>query len=204
MTDLAKSIIEELPQIPYVLDQVGEALAWTKEELDEGEYNRMLKTTYDVTEYVKTISDPHFFKVHYVIATILSHLENPLENPRFSKFDSASGAIEKALRSLTVPNSKVEEKGCFKSLMLHLIPLAKENIELFTIILINIKNDISSITEGIKKAEIKSPITSSDYVTVLGYALVMANIRMANLTLAGGAHKIFNDITIMLNNDLNY
>jgi hypothetical protein len=202
--DYQKSIIEKLPQIPYVLDQVGEALDWAKEVLDEGEYNKMLKVTYDVTDYVASISDPHFFKVHYVVATILSNIPDVLENEKLAKFDSASGAVIDALKALIVSPDTIEEKGCFKSVMLHLIPLAKKNMDLFAISLIGIKNDLQTIVEGMAKAKIKTPITGNDYITVLGYALVIANIRMSNLALTGGSYKIYNEITIMLNNDLNY
>jgi len=201
---LEKSIIEQLPQIPYVIDQVGEALKWAKEVLDEGEYNRMLKIAYDVTEFTKSISDPNFFKTHYVIATILSGIENAKSDERFVKFDSASKAVEKTLDLIAIDPKNIEEKGCFKSIMMHLIPLAKENMELFTVELINIKHVLTDILEGTKKANVKSPITAANYISILGYALVIANIRMANLKMTNEAYKIYNEISVILNNELNY
>ena len=54
-----------------------------------------------------------------------------------------------------------------------------------------------------KKADVKTPITAKDYVSILGYALVMANIRMANLKLLDRTYEIYNDI-IKLLNGLNY
>lgn len=202
--NLQQCVIEMLPQVPYVIDQVGEALDWAKAELDEGEYNKMLQTVYDVAEYTRTVSEPHFYKVHYVVASILSYIPNVLKNEKLIRFDSASGAAINALKELIIPPEEIESKGCFKGVMLHLIPLAKKNMELFAIALIGIKNDLKAITEGIKKAEVKTPITGNDYITVLGYALVMANVRMSNLNLTSGAYEIYNEIIIMLNNDLNY
>jgi hypothetical protein len=201
---LEESIIEQLPQIPYVIDQVGEAMAWAKEDLDEGEYNKILQVAYEVAEFTKTVSNPNFFKTHYVIATILSAIENAKSNERFSKFDSASKAVEKSLDAIVIDPKSIEEKGCFKSVMLHLIPLAKEDMELFTISLIGMKNTLNFVLEGIKQANVKSPITAGDYITILGYALVMANIRMANLKMTNEAYKVYNEISVMLNNDLNY
>lgn len=198
------SIIQQLPQIPYVIDQVGEALKWAKEVLNEGEYNKLLKLTYDVATFTQSVSDPNFFKTHYVIATILSTIENAKKDERFSKFDSASKAVEKTLDTITITPESIEKNGCFKSVMLHLIPLAKENMELFTIGLMGIKHALSDILEGIKEAEIKSPITANDYITILGYALVMANIRMANLHMPNYAYEVYNEISVMLNNNLNY
>ena len=201
---LEDSIIQELPQIPYVIDQIGEALAWAKECLNEGEYNKLLRITFDVVEYTKSISDPNFFKTHYVVATILSNIESAKSNERFAKFDSASKAVEKTLNALAVSSESIEKNGCFKTLMLHLIPLAKENMDLFAISLIGIKHALSDILAGTKSANVKSPITANDYITILGYALVMANIRMANLNMSNEAYKIYNEISIMLNNDLSY
>ena len=201
---LEESIIEQLPQIPYVIDQVGEALSWAKEALDEGEYNKVLEVAYDVAEYTKSISDPNFFKTQYVIASILSNIEGVRGNERFKKFDSASKSVEKALNTLTINPKDIEEKGCFKSVKLQLIPLAKENMELFTVELIGVKHDLEAILKGLRNAGIKSPITGNDYITILGYALVMANIRMANLKMTNKTYEIYNEISVMLNNDLIY
>lgn len=201
---LEQSIIEQLPQIPYVIDQVGEALNWAKEELNEDGYNETLRLTYDVTEFTKSVSDPNFFKTHYVIATILSSFNGAKENERFKKFDSSSKAVEKALNALMVDPKLIEEKGCFKAVLLHLIPLAKENMELFTIGLIGIKHALTPVISSLQAANVKSPITGNDYITILGYALVMANVRMANIKMSNEAYKIYNEISIMLNNNVNY
>jgi hypothetical protein len=204
MTDLEKSIIQELPQVPYVIDQIDEALKWAKEVLTEGEYNKMLEVTYDVTEFVKSISEPAFFKIHYVIASILSNIENPKADERFQKFDTASKAVEKALDDLTIVPESIEKIGCFKSIMLHLTPLASKNIDLFTIGLIGVKHDLMIISKGMKEAKVKTPITANDYISVLGYALVMANIRMSKINMSKQAYEIYNDILVMLNSDFNY
>ena len=201
---LEDSIIEQLPQIPYVIDQVGEALNWAKEVLPEGDYNHVLKTVYEVAEFTKSTSDPNFFKTHYVVGAILSNIKGALEDERFAKFDSPSKAVEKTLKALIIDPKDVEEKGCFKAIILHLIPLAKQNMDLFTLCLIGSKNDLLSILEGMKGANVKSPITGNDYITILGYALVMANIRMANLEMTNAAYKVYNEIAILLNNDFNY
>ena len=201
---LKESIIQELPQIPYVIDQVVGALDWAQETLNEGEYNKLLKFTYDVVEFTKSISDPNFFKTHYVVASILTTIPSAKSNERFAKFDSASKAVEKALEALSISSEDIEKYGCFKALMLHLIPLAKENMELFTISLIGIRNSLSEIMAGIKAGDIKAPITANDYISILGYALVISNIRMANISMSNEAYKVYNEISIMLNNELNY
>ena len=204
MQNLEKSIIEKLPQIPYVIDQVGDALTWARESLDEGEYMNLLELTYDVADFTTRISDPSFYKTHYVVATILSSIENAKTNEKFSKFDSASKSVEQTLTAITIDPNSIEENGCFKSIMKHLVPLANQSMDLFTIGLMGVKHSLKHVLKGLKEAQIKTPITGNDYITVLGYALVIANIRMANISMSNEAHKVFNEISIMLNKDVNY
>lgn len=203
MENLEKSIIEELPQIPFVVDQVGEALSWAKEELEEGEYNHVLKVTFDVTKYVKSISEPNFFKTYLVVAAILSSIPDVMTKEKFKKFDTASNAVTNALTNLIVKPENVQKYGCFKAVLSNLVPLHAKDERIFTVALIGIKHDILAITEGMKQTNVKTPITAQDYVSILGYALVMANIRMANLELENKTHCIYNDILVILN-DLNY
>lgn len=201
---LEKGIFEMLPQIPYVIDQIGEALKWAKEELSEGEYNKTLKVAFEVAQFAKEVSDPNFFKTHLVVASILSNIEDAKNDERFEKFDTASKATERALNDLIVDKKSIEEKGCFKALLLHLVPLAKKDENLFVTALIGIKNDLEEIIKGMDKtAMTKSPITAQDYVTILGYAFVLDNIRMARLNLLEKSWKIYNEITILLN-DIKY
>lgn len=196
---LEQGIIEMLPQIPYVIDQVGEALKWAKKEVSEGRYNKVLKTTYEVAEYAKSTSDLNFYKTHLVLANILSNIENATKQEKFSIFDTASKSTEKDLEALEVPEESIKKHGCFKAILMHLVPLAKKNEDLFAVALIGIKHDLQEIIVGMEKAKVKAPITSEDYITVLGYSFIAANIRMARLNLLDKVHKIYNDIEILLN-----
>ena len=204
MPDLEKSIIAELPQIPYVIDQVGSAIKWAKEALTEGEYNKAIEVAWDVTKFSKESSDPNFFKTHLVIASLLSFIPEALEKEEFKMFDTASQAVKKTLEAITIPPELTQERGCFKAILLTLAPLAKTSEECFALLLFGIKHDLEEILKGMKKAQIKTPITPNDYIAVLGYANVMANLRMANLKLLDRTYKIFNDIEIILNNEFNY
>ena len=204
MADLEKSIIEELPQIPYIQDQVGEAIKWAKEALTKSEYTDTLRVALDVAKYAKESSDPNFFKTHLVVASILAHIPEAVKDERFSKFDTASKAVEKALIGMTVSPTLTEGRGCFKAIMLTLAPLARKNEDYFAAMLIGIKQELENILKGMAPAGIKTPITPKDYIVVLGYANVVANLKMANLKLLDRTYKIFNEIEIMLNNSFNY
>lgn len=206
MEKLEKSIIEELPQVPYVVDQVGYALKWAKEVLNEGEYRKTLEVAQEVGQYIKKISEPNFYKVHLLVASILSYIPEAKTDERFKEFDTTSKAVEKALTAIIVDSKLSEEKGCFKSLLLTLIPLAKTNEEYFTIAIIGMKHDLLEIKKGYEAAKVenKTPITLADYTTILGYALIMANIRMSNLKLLNETYEKVNEIEILLNNDFNY
>lgn len=204
MVDLEKSILAELPQIPYVIDQIGEAFAWLKEDLEEGEYNRVLEQAWEVTNYAKSISDPNFFKIHLILGSIISEIPNALSNPKFAKFDTASKATENTVKKLIVDSKEVEKYGNIKALLLKLIPLAKEDESCFAVSLISIKQHLKEILKGMKPVGVKTPITSEDYVVILGYALIMANIRMANIKMLDSTYQIFNNIEILLNTEFNY
>ena len=82
---------------------------------------------------------------------------------------------------------------------MRLVPLAKKDENLFATALIGIKHDLEEVVEAMKKANVETPITAHDYVTILGYAFVMDNIRMARLNLLEKAWKVYNDITVLLN-----
>ena len=97
MNELENSIIEGLPQIPYIIDQVGAALKWAHEELKEAEYEELLRVVLDVANYTKEVSEPNFYKTHLIIASVLSALKNPKENKKFEVFDTASKAVERTL-----------------------------------------------------------------------------------------------------------
>lgn len=197
---LEQSIYEKLPQIPYIIDQVGSALNWAKDELSEGEYYKTLKLTDEVADFVVSISNPNFFKTHLVIASILSSIPDVTSKEKFKEFDSTSQAVKNTLEAILVPLEKVKENGCFKATLLQLVPLAKQDETLFTLVLIGIKQDLQEVLEGMKKVDVNEPITSKDYVSILGYALVMANLRMANLKLLNRTYIIYNDILKLLNN----
>lgn len=201
---MENSILENLPQIPYVVDQVSDALDWAKEALKESEYEHMLRVVAEITEHVKAISDPNFFKTYLVVASILLAIPEARKDERFKKFDTASKAVEKALEVLEIDKEMIKEKGCFKAVALKVIPMAKVNEEYFFIAMTGIKHDLLDIIEGMKPAGVKDPITTQDYVVILGYALVMANLRMANLKLGNAAYKVVNDIEILLNTEFNY
>lgn len=200
---LERGLYDYLPQIPYVIDQVGEALKWAKDDLSEGEYIKTLKVANDVAKFTTSISNPNFYKTHFVVASILSNIPDVLEKEEFKTFDSTSKAVENTLKALIIPEEQIKSTGCFKSILLQLVPLAKKDEDLFAIALIGMKHDLEEIIEGMEKVEVQEPITAKDYITILGYALVIANIRMANLKMLDRTYLIYNDIVKLLNK-LNY
>ena len=201
---LKESIIEELPQVPYVLDQVGEALDWCIESHEEGVITKLLETALDVARYAKEISDPNFYKTHLVIAALLADIPNVFEDERFQKFNSTSGIVEKSVRNVTIDKSLIEKRGCFNSLNIHLTNISRVDENCMVVMLYGILHDLEEVVAGLKSVETKSPITPQDYITVLGYAYVMANLRMANLKLADRTKVLINKIEILLNTEVIY
>lgn len=201
---LEKSIIEQLPQIPFVIDQVGAAMKWVKEVKDEGEYIKTLKLTLDVAEYATKVSDVNFYRTHLVIGALLMDIDDAVNSPNFEIFKSASNSVEKTLKLLRADTKVVEERGCFKALILHLIELAKTNEDCLVVLLYSILADLKDILDGMKKAGVKTPITAEDYISVLGYAFMLTNVRMADPKLLDSTREVLNKIDIVLSNDFNY
>ena len=201
---LENGIIEKLPQIPFVIDQVGYAMDWARTEYDEGAYYKNIKFTLDVADYTSKISQPNFFKTYLIIAALLIDIENPTENPKFEIFQSASHSVENAVKDIRVNPSLSEERGCFKAFTMHAVNLAKTNQEYFAVLLLSILHDLQDIAQGMKEANVKAPVTPADYIKILGYAFTLTNIRMSKLNLLNEVREILNKIDIVLNNDFNF
>ena len=201
---LKSAILAELPQIPFIIDQVSAAAEWCVEAHDPGVVVKLLETSLDVARYVKEISDPNFYRTHLVIASLIADIPNVLEDEKFNQFKTTSGAVEKAIKNVIVDSELLAERGCFNSLNIHLTQLFKIDENCLVIMLYGILHDLKEITAGLTSANVKSPITPQDYITVLGYAYVMSNLRMARLPLADRTKVLVNDIQILLNTEVIY
>lgn len=202
--EVKASILSELPQIPFVIDQVDGAIDWCIEAHDKGVTARILNTAADVAKYVKTISDPNFYKTHLVIASLIGDIDNVLKDEKFSMYKTASHAVEDTIKKITIDPKLTEERGCFNALNIWLTQLAREDENSFVVVLYGILNNLKEIVTGLKEVSAKAPITPQDYITILGYAYVMSNLRMANLKLLDRTRVVINEIEVLLNNEVIY
>ena len=200
---LEKSIIEKVPTIPYIVDQVGAAMKWTKETLPEDDYRKILGVALKVANYTSRTSSQNFFKTHLVIASLIANIEGVLEHDNFKIFDTASKSVENTCKDVIVPKELTLNNGCFKAISMHIVPLAKKDQDSLTIMLCGILQDLQEIAKGMEGTEEKAPITASDYVTILGYAWVIQNLMHSKVNLYNEISSILNEILILLNN-LNY
>ena len=196
---LEKSIIELLPPVPYIVDQVGAAMNWVKSVVEEGEYLKSLRVALKVAEYTAKVSNPNFYKSSLIIASLLSNVPNATEDEKFKIFDTASKSVEKMLKSVVVDSKLQEEKGCFKALTLHLIPLFENDQDAAVVMLCGIWEDLEDIARVLNKAEVKTPITREDYVIILGYTVVLGNIYASKPNILNETGSILNEIQIILN-----
>lgn len=202
--NLKRAIMEEVPQVPFVQDQVGFALKLCIEYHREGEVVKLLEAALSVAKYIKEISEPNFYKTHLLVASLIGDIPDILEDERFKIFQTASQSVEKAVKKVSIDNKLIEERGCFNAITMHLTQLAKEDEECLTVMLYGILYDLKEVIDGMKKANVKTPITPQDYITIMGYAYVMANLRMAKLSLLNTTKEVINEIEIMLNSDVIY
>ena len=199
-----QSIIAELPQVPFVIDQVDKAINWCIEAHDSGIVNRILNTSLDVARYVKKVSDPNFYKTHLLISALIGDIPNVLQDEQFAIFRTASGAVEKTIKKVIVDKKLSEERGCFNALTIWLTQLAREDEEAFVVMLYGVLNDLKDLIAGLKEVGVKTPVTPQNYITVLGYAYVLSNIRMADLKLLDKTREVINEVEVILNNDIIY
>ncbi len=202
--NLKRAIMEEIPQIPFVQDQVGFALKLCVEYHREADVVKVLEAALEVAKYVKSISEINFYKTHLLVASLIGDITNIIEDDRFKVFKTASQSVEKTIQKVSIDPKLIEERGCFNAITIHLTQLAKEDEECFVIMLYGILYDLKEVIAGMKKAGVKAPITPQDYITIMGYAYVMANLRMANLSLLFTTKDVINEIEIILNTDVIY
>lgn len=202
--EIRKAILEELPQIPFIIDQVDKAIDWCLEAHDKGVVSRILNTSLDVAKYVKSISDPNFYKTHLLIASLIGDIDGVLEDEKFGVYKTASHAVENTIKKIIIDSKLTEERGCFNALNIWLTKLAREDENAFVVVLYGILHDLKEVVSGLKEVSSKAPITPQNYITVLGYAYVMANLRMANLKLLDKTRVLINEIEVLLNNEVIY
>ena len=196
---LKNSILELVPAVPFVIDQVAAAMDWVKEEVEESEYLKALRVALKVAEYTTKVSNPNFYKTHLIIASLLSNVKNPLENEKFKMYDTASKSVELAVKATTIDPKVQEDRGCFKALLLHIVPLLKVNQDYVVVMLCGILEDLENISRVLDKAGVKAPITREDYVILLGYDMVISAIYQSKGNILNDTASILNDIQIILN-----
>ena len=108
------------------------------------------------------------------------------------------------MKKVTIDKELIEDRGCFNALNIHLTQLARADENCFVVMLFGILHDLKELVNGLKSVNSKTPITPANYITALGYAYVMSNLRMANLPLADRTKVVINSIQVILNNDIIY
>ena len=196
---LESGIMERLPQVPFIVDQVGAAMQWAREEYDEGAYYKNIEFTSKVSEYASKVSERNFYKTHLVIAALLIDIENPLENPKFEIFKSASNSVANSLKAVRINPDLSENLGAFKAVSMHVVNLAKENQDWLAVYMLSILEELKDIVRGMEDAKVKAPITAEDYIKILGYQFVLQNLRLSKVSLYNTSSEIVNEISILLN-----
>ena len=199
---LKKEILTQVPQIPFVIDQVSTALDWCVKAHDEGDIVKLLKTSLDVAKYVKEVSDPNFYKTHLLIASLIGEIPNVTEDEKFKIFQTASRSVEETIKDVVIDQKLMEDRGCFSAMNIWLCQLARKDMDKFIVVLYGILNDLKETVDVMKEANVKSPITPNDYIKILGYAYVTFNLKVSNLGLWDRAKVILNEISQILNNDV--
>lgn len=198
---LSKSIIEQLPQIPYIVDQVGLAIDKVFEKLQTEEALKVLEDTLSVIDYTLKVSQPQFFKTHLVLVSLLASISSKLSEEELSKFDTASGTFKQKFEQYRIDKSNVEKVGEYKATTMHLTNLAQNEQDLFTLSILNINSLLEKFLNMKQEVALDEDYKKMTQYTVMGYAVVEVNLRMIlnNINLLQPSRDAYNRFMILLN-----
>jgi hypothetical protein len=183
---LIKSIVAELPQIPFVTEQVGAAIDLAKKELDEEQLEKTLRITLEVTNYARQTSSDNFFKFHLVVISLLRNIPNIQKNKRFSMFETVSNLVGNKLSLLEETETEIE-RGKYKGEILKLIRLFNADQDLFLL-------EIITLIDELKPLTLKEELSVEELLDIVGYAYVENNLRMSQLALLNDVSKHYNKL----------
>lgn len=185
---LIQSITGELPQIDFVVDQVGAALALAADTLTERQFHRALRIAVNVTKFAKETSEPQYFKYNLIITALLKDVQNLSSHAGFKTFDTTSNIVGKNIEALKTTEDE-KARGYYKGGVLKLARLFNLNQELFLI-------EVLSLTDDLEALDLVADV----HPFLLGCAFMNANFRMCNFELLSSVQIYYNKFMSILEN----
>jgi len=185
---LIQSITSELPQIDFVVDQVGAALALAADTLTESQFHRALRIATNVTKFAKETSEPQYFKYNLIITTLLKDVQNLEAHTGFKTFDTISNVVSKNIAELKTTEDE-KSRGFYKGEVLKLARLFNANQELFLV-------EVLTLTDDLQSLDLEAEV----HPYLLGCAFIDANLRMCNFELLSSVQTYYNKFMSVLEN----
>lgn len=142
---LVNSIMEYVPQVTFVVEQIGQAVNIAKAQYTEEELIETLERTVEVAKFAKEVSNSEaFYKYHLVV---ISLLVNITDESLLAKFETQSNSVINGIKALKVDESIIVKKGFVKANVLHLAKLYHENQDLFAMYMIMMTRDFNKAVQ---------------------------------------------------------
>lgn len=191
---LINSIMEYVPQVTFVLEQIGQAINIAKENYSEAELEEVLKVTVKVAKYAKEVSNSEaFFKYHLIVISLLQNIE---DMSKLSMFETQSNKVINGIQALNTSEEDVKAKGWVRATVLQLANLYNTDQDLFAVSMLSMQEILDKIATSYATTKV---LTNEENIAVLRLALVEQTIRMNKYQYLAPVSAIMNNILVTLN-----
>lgn len=185
MTQITKKMVMELlPQIPFVMDQVSNAVNYVEEHTPD-KLKDALALAYEVGKYAQKTSSEHYFKYDLIIMALLKHIG--IDDLLKDKIIEVGSKVQQGLELLTITDDKLKEYGTAKATLNKLIEVYKTDKELLVVMFNELINTLEEAKEHLNKE------------TILSIAIVEANLRLNRLELNNNINAYYLHLLKILN-----
>lgn len=191
---LINSIMEYVPQVTFVIEQIGQALNIAKANYSETELEEILTVTVDVAKYAKEVSNSEaFFKYHLIVISLLQNIN---DMSKLSMFETQSNTVINGIQAIKPDVEQIKAKGFVKATVVKLAKLFKENQDLFALEILNTQMVLNNLITNYNKTR---TWTNEELILLMQIAMIEQTIRMNKFTYLSPVANIVNNLLITLN-----
>lgn len=184
------SIMENVPQVPFVVEQIGQAINIAKVEYDDKKLVKILENTIEVSKYAKEESkSTQFFKYHLIVISLLKDIK---DMTKLKPFETQSNKIVNSIKLMQLDEKEINKKGFVRATALHLMQLFNLDQELFMISIIEIQQELDRLA-------MVQNLGVEEKLLINQIALIESILRSNRLALNNSIILKFNNLLTTLN-----
>lgn len=212
---LINSIMEELPQVPLIVNSVYKGIAIAEKYLtkvtrlydtEDNMYLHALRVALRTAQYAKQTSNQMYFKYELIIIALLHDLLEDADSPEVQQdlqiFKSTNNNIMNGIISLTNDNVEIAGMGTGKYMGIKFTKLLKQDEDLFLVKLFDRLDNLISLP-AIKKTELYNEDAEKGELFIRNYYLetqnIVLNLALAKMIIPDNIYMIYNELLLLLN-----